>query len=48
VDKLLAYLESQDGVCGNGTMMLLGDSCLYSRLGLKETRMVRSTVSFTL
>ncbi|KAI9102819.1 hypothetical protein DFS34DRAFT_610651 [Phlyctochytrium arcticum] len=40
LDKLLAFLESQEGVCGNGTMLILGDSVLYSRFGLHETRMV--------
>ncbi|KAI9006127.1 hypothetical protein BC832DRAFT_620970 [Gaertneriomyces semiglobifer] len=40
LDKLLAFFESQEGVCGNGTMLILGSSVLYSRLGLHETRMV--------
>ncbi|TPX34190.1 hypothetical protein SmJEL517_g03057 [Synchytrium microbalum] len=40
LDKLLAYLESQNGVCGSGTMLILGDSVLYSRFGLQETRMI--------
>ncbi|TPX72662.1 hypothetical protein SpCBS45565_g00056 [Spizellomyces sp. 'palustris'] len=39
LDKLLTFLESQEGVCGNGTMLILGDSVLYSRFGLHETRM---------
>ncbi|TPX51606.1 hypothetical protein SeLEV6574_g00178 [Synchytrium endobioticum] len=40
LDKLLAYLESQNGVCGSGTMLILGDSVLCSRFGLHETRMI--------
>ncbi|KAJ3219111.1 hypothetical protein HK099_004824, partial [Clydaea vesicula] len=40
LDKLLGYLESQDGVCGNGTMLILGDSCLFSRFSMHETRMI--------
>ncbi|KAJ3214930.1 hypothetical protein HDU67_001018, partial [Dinochytrium kinnereticum] len=40
LDKLVAFLESHEGVCGNGTMLILGDSVLYSRFGLHETRMV--------
>lgn len=40
LDKLLAYLESQEGVCGSGTMLILGDSALHSRFPLHETRMV--------
>ncbi|KAI8593462.1 hypothetical protein BDZ88DRAFT_474603 [Geranomyces variabilis] len=40
LDKLLAFLESQEGVCGSGTMLILGDSVLYSRFGLHETRMI--------
>ncbi|KAJ3410574.1 hypothetical protein HDV05_003642 [Chytridiales sp. JEL 0842] len=40
LDKLVAFLESQEGVCGNGTMLILGDSVLYSRFDLHETRMI--------
>jgi hypothetical protein len=40
VDKLLGHLESSEGVAGNGTMLILGDSCLFSRFSLHETRMV--------
>ncbi|KAJ3050026.1 hypothetical protein HK097_008992 [Rhizophlyctis rosea] len=40
LDKLLAFLESQEGVCGNGTMLILGDSALYSRFNLHDTRMI--------
>ena len=40
LDRLIAFLESQDGVCGNGTMLMLGDSVLYSRFDRHETRMV--------
>eukprot|EP00842_Homolaphlyctis_polyrhiza_P004704 jgi/Hompol1/5234/HPOL_004264-RA len=40
VDKLLAFLESQEGVCGNGTMLVLGKSVLHSRMPLTETRMI--------
>ncbi|KXS20876.1 hypothetical protein M427DRAFT_93983, partial [Gonapodya prolifera JEL478] len=40
LDKLLAYFESQDGICGNGTMLVIGESVLYSRMALSETRMV--------
>ena len=41
LDRMLVTLESQDGVVGNGTMILLGDSVLYSRMGLQDSRMVR-------
>lgn len=40
LDKLLAYLECQDGICGNGTMLILGNSALFSRFEHKETRMI--------
>ncbi|KAJ3035112.1 hypothetical protein HDV00_004334 [Rhizophlyctis rosea] len=40
LDKLLAFLESQEGVCGNGTMLILGESSLYSRFNLHDTRMI--------
>ncbi|KAJ3194590.1 hypothetical protein HK101_002347 [Irineochytrium annulatum] len=40
LDKLVAFIESQEGVCGNGTLLLLGDSVLYSRFGMQETRMI--------
>ncbi|KAJ3300330.1 hypothetical protein HK104_001748 [Borealophlyctis nickersoniae] len=40
LDKLLAFLESQEGVCGNGTMLILGESALYSRFALHDTRMI--------
>ncbi|ORY29463.1 hypothetical protein BCR33DRAFT_793032 [Rhizoclosmatium globosum] len=40
LDRLISFLESQDGVCGNGTMLILGDSALYSRFDLPETRKI--------
>ncbi|KAL2917294.1 hypothetical protein HK105_202958 [Polyrhizophydium stewartii] len=40
LDKLLAFLESQEGVCGNGTMLVLGESVLHSRMPLADTRMI--------
>jgi hypothetical protein len=40
LDKLLAFMESVDGVCGNGTMLILGNSVLHSRFQLSETRLV--------
>ncbi|KAI8925798.1 hypothetical protein BC831DRAFT_459476 [Entophlyctis helioformis] len=40
LDKLLAFLESQEGVCGNGTMLVLGETVLHSRMSLHDTRMV--------
>ncbi|KAJ3245375.1 hypothetical protein HDU78_009475 [Chytriomyces hyalinus] len=40
IDRLISFLESQDGVCGNGTMLMLGDSCLFSRFDLAETRKI--------
>ncbi|KAJ3326460.1 hypothetical protein HDU76_012907 [Blyttiomyces sp. JEL0837] len=40
LDRLVAFLESQEGVCGNGTMLILGESVLYSRFSLNETRMI--------
>jgi hypothetical protein len=45
VDKLLGHLESSEGVAGNGTMLLLGESCLFSRFSLHETRMVHQLPS---
>ncbi len=45
LDKLLASIESHDGVCGNGTMLILGESVLQSRLGLLETRIVRTRMN---
>jgi hypothetical protein len=41
LDKILTHLETQDGMYGNGTMLLLGNSVLHSRFALHETRMVR-------
>ncbi|KAI8907174.1 hypothetical protein EDD86DRAFT_208924 [Gorgonomyces haynaldii] len=38
LDKLLGSLESQDGICGNGTLLLLGNSVLHSRMSLSDTR----------
>ncbi|EPZ30837.1 hypothetical protein O9G_003072 [Rozella allomycis CSF55] len=40
LDKLLAYMESVDGVCGNGSMLLLGNAVLQSRFPLTEARLV--------
>ncbi|KAJ1334444.1 hypothetical protein BSLG_007599 [Batrachochytrium salamandrivorans] len=40
LDKLQAYLEGQEGVCSNGTMLVLGNSVLHSRMSLIDTRMV--------
>ncbi|KAI8618393.1 hypothetical protein BC830DRAFT_1226878 [Chytriomyces sp. MP71] len=40
IDRLISFLESQDGVCGNGTMLMLGDSALFSRFDLVETRKI--------
>ncbi|KAI9209822.1 uncharacterized protein BJ171DRAFT_485127 [Polychytrium aggregatum] len=40
IDKLLSFLESHDGVCGNGTMLILGDAVLHSRFELHDTRMI--------
>ncbi|KAJ3074851.1 hypothetical protein HDU98_010031 [Podochytrium sp. JEL0797] len=40
LDRLISFLESQDGVCGNGTMLILGESALYSRFELPETRKI--------
>ncbi|KAI9339442.1 hypothetical protein DFJ73DRAFT_846630 [Zopfochytrium polystomum] len=40
LDRLISFLESQDGVCGSGTMLILGESVLYSRFDLHETRMI--------
>lgn len=40
LDKLLGHLESHDGISGSGTMLILGDSSLFSRFPLHETRMV--------
>ncbi|KAK5667362.1 hypothetical protein QVD99_005968 [Batrachochytrium dendrobatidis] len=40
LDNLLAYLESQEGVCSNGTMLVLGESVLHSRMSLVDTRMI--------
>ncbi|KAJ3005885.1 UNVERIFIED_CONTAM: hypothetical protein HDU68_004361, partial [Siphonaria sp. JEL0065] len=40
LDRLITFLESQEGVCGNGTMLILGDSALYSRFDLPETRKI--------
>ncbi|KAI8803458.1 hypothetical protein BJ742DRAFT_683162 [Cladochytrium replicatum] len=57
LDKLLAFVEFQEGVCGNGTMIMLGDSVLHTRFAQHETRMIlqynkarplgSSTVRFT-
>ncbi|KAJ3110017.1 hypothetical protein HK100_003176 [Physocladia obscura] len=40
LDRLVAFLESQDGVCGNGTLLMLGDSALYTRFDLADTRKI--------
>ncbi|KAH6572843.1 hypothetical protein BASA60_006405, partial [Batrachochytrium salamandrivorans] len=40
LDKLQAYLEGQEGVCSNGTMLVLGNSVLHSRMSLIDTRMI--------
>ena len=40
LDKLLGYVESKEGVVTNGTMLILEDSCLFSRFSLHESRMV--------
>ena len=34
------YVENQEGICGNATMMILGESTLASRFDLNESRMV--------
>ncbi|ORY37531.1 hypothetical protein LY90DRAFT_672795 [Neocallimastix californiae] len=40
IDKLLAVFENQDGICSNSTLILLGESILYSRFSLHESRMI--------
>ena len=40
LDKLLAFLESQDGVVSNGTMLTLGSSVLFSRMSVRDTRLI--------
>lgn len=37
---MLGSLESLDSVCGNGTMLLLGNSILYSRFPMEESRKI--------
>ncbi|KAJ3350792.1 hypothetical protein HDU83_009421 [Entophlyctis luteolus] len=40
LDRLLSFLESHDGVCGNGTMLMLDGAVLLSRFELADTRKV--------
>lgn len=40
VDKLLTFLESQDGIVGNSSVMILGNSVFHSRTNLQNTRRV--------
>jgi hypothetical protein len=40
LDKLLGSLESQQYVCGNGTMLSLATSVVHSRMPIKESRLI--------
>jgi hypothetical protein len=40
LDKVMASLETDTAVCGNGTMLIVGNSVLKSRMALQDTRNV--------
>jgi hypothetical protein len=46
IDKLLGSLESQQKICGNGTMLSLGSSIVSSRFPVKETLVVANMFDF--
>ncbi|KAI8897677.1 hypothetical protein BC833DRAFT_592690 [Globomyces pollinis-pini] len=40
LDRLMGSLESQQCICGNGTMITVGNSVIHSRMSLHETRKI--------
>ncbi|KAJ3366381.1 hypothetical protein GGF32_005383 [Allomyces javanicus] len=40
LDKLLVYLESIQGICNNGSMLLIEDSVIFSRFELDQSRQI--------
>jgi hypothetical protein len=42
IDRLLAFLESRDGVKSNGTMLLIDNVAMQTRMTQLDTRLVYS------